>query len=201
MVGQIFGKWTVKSFSPNQYRKSWLCVCECGKQKIVRESYLTRGSSKSCGCVRRETFVMSRKIHGLTNTNLYMVWNSMKQRCKNSKHRSFKNYGGRGITIADEWLDFNNFVEWSLSNGYTQGLEIDRKDNNGNYTNDNCRFVTSKVNGNNRRTNHFITVDGVTKTITEWSELVGIDRTTLRSRIVKGLTGIELFSPLKRVRC
>lgn len=100
----------------------------------------------------------------------------MKQRCLNPRCRAYRNYGERGITICDEWMEFEPFLAWALSNGWEKGLEIDRVDNDGGYSPENCRFVTRTVNGNNRRTNVFLNVNGISKTIAEWARFSGIDK-------------------------
>jgi len=99
---------------------------------------------------------------------LYTVWYSMKQRCLNSNSLAYPNYGGRGITVCPEWMGFDLFYEWATSNGYQQGLEIDRADNDKGYTPDNCRFVTPTVNANNKRSTVKVTAFGETKSVYEW---------------------------------
>ena len=118
----------------------WCVGC---KQEV--EKPLSAGKKcKSCGC--------NKIKHGEIHTKLYRVWSNMKNRCSNSKHPAYKNYGGRGITICNEWLEFIPFRDWALSNGYQESLEIDRIDNNGNYEPSNCRFITAKENCQNQRT-------------------------------------------------
>lgn len=124
----------------------------------------------------------------------------MKERCRNSNNPAYHNYGGRGIRVCDEWMEFEKFYEWSMNNGYQKGLEIDRIENDSNYDPSNCRFVTSQKNANNRRTNHFITINSITKTLSEWSYTSGINRATLRSRVINGLKGLDVIQPLKRKR-
>lgn len=110
---------------------------------------------------------------------LYWCWKAIKQRCLNLRCRAYHNYGGRGITVCDEWLEFEPFLAWALAAGWKKGLEIDRIDNDGNYSPENCRFVTRVVNGNNRRTNVHITANGATHTIAEWSSITGIAHVTI----------------------
>ena len=110
---------------------------------------------------------------------LYWCWKAIKQRCLNPQCRVYHNYGGRGITVCDEWLDFEPFLAWALSAGWKDGLEIDRINNDGNYSPDNCRFVTRMVNDNNKRTNTFISVDGETRTLSQWSRVAGINKATI----------------------
>lgn len=115
---------------------------------------------------------------------LRAVYTSMKQRCYNKKARTYPNYGGRGIKICDEWLEsFATFAVWSVLNGYEQGLSIDRIDNDGDYSPENCRWVTQKIQGNNQRTNRLITYNGKTQTMAEWADEIDINYACLESRI------------------
>lgn len=114
------------------------------------------------------------------NKELYWAWKSMKQRCQNPNCKAYRNYGGRGIKVCNEWQQFDPFLEWALTHGHAKGLDLDRKDNNGNYSPDNCRWVTRRQNVNNRRNTVRITIDGVTLPDTVWAEKVGIDRALLK---------------------
>lgn len=136
--------------------------------------------------------------HGKYNTRLHNIWDTMKQRCTNINRKDFENYGGRGIKVCDEWLDFNNFYNWAMNNGYEEGLTIERKDFDGNYEPINCEWVTLQQQARNKRQNHFVTINGETKTIAEWSEISGIPPKTLRYRIVNGWDENDLFSPVDR---
>lgn len=128
--------------------------------------------------------------HGLYHTKLHGVWNNMKQRCINPKHLAFHNYGGRNISVCDEWQEFVPFYNWCMSNGYKDGLTLDRIDNDGNYCPENCRFVDRHTQCNNTRKNVFITANGKTKTVAEWSREVHIRRDTLYRRyVIKGWDG------------
>lgn len=136
--------------------------------------------------------------HGQKNSRLYNIWDTMKQRCFNSNQKDFKNYGGRGIIICEEWLDFTNFYNWAMDNGYKENLTIERTDVNGNYELSNCLWVTTQEQARNTRKNHFITINGEIKTIAEWSEISGIPPKTLRYRIVNNWDEKDLFSPVNR---
>lgn len=120
---------------------------------------------------------------GDSQTNLYSVWNNMRQRCDNPKHKSFYAYGGRGIKVCPEWEYFINFKNWATNNGYSEGLTLDRINNNGDYSPDNCHWVPIIEQCNNRRTNLYITWNGETKTIAQWARMLGIDSHLLWSRI------------------
>lgn len=124
------------------------------------------------------------KIHGHKNDRLYNIWARMKQRCENPKLYGYKDYGGRGITVCAEWHEFTPFYDWAMTHGYKENLTIDRIDLNGNYEPSNCRWVTMKVQANNKRRNHLITLNGETHTISEWARITGINKSTIRNRIV-----------------
>mgnify|MGYP007038196624 CR=1 FL=1 len=153
LTGKRFGKLTVlKKVNNHGHGIEWLCLCDCGKQTIVRSDGLVTGHTTSCGCYNK---ALKRNLsHGMYKTSLYKVWCAMKSRCNSPNVKQYKDYGGRGIKVCDEWNDKNGFIafsSWALSHGYQTGLEIDRIDNNGNYEPSNCRFVTHKENMNNRR--------------------------------------------------
>lgn len=132
--------------------------------------------------------------HGQTGTRLYRIWKAMKTRCYNSNFPRYKDYGGRGIAICSEWLnDPCSFFEWAKSNGYNDNLTIDRIDNDGDYTPNNCRWTTKKQQNNNRRTNRFFTFCGVTKTIAQWAEETGINQFTLYDRLEHGWPDDKMF--------
>lgn len=129
---------------------------------------------------------MMAAIHGQWKKKIYAVWRDMKQRCSNPNNKSFKNYGGRGIKVCDDWIEAKNFIDWAYANGYDETLTLDRIDSDKDYCPSNCRWVTMKVQQNNKRNNHFITFNGKTKTIKEWSEETGISNETIRRRIEYG---------------
>ena len=129
---------------------------------------------------------------GRRNTRLYRIWANMKTRCYNAKSESYIYYGGRGVTICPEWLnDFQTFYKWSILNGYADNLTIDRIDVNGNYEPSNCRWVTVAIQSNNRRNNHFVTIDGITKTLSEWCIHYGVNYKTVRDRLRRGWNYID----------
>ena len=118
---------------------------------------------------------------------LYWCWKAIKQRCLNPRCRAYHNYGGRGVTVCDEWLNFEPFLAWALDAGWQKGLDLDRIDNDGDYTPNNCRFVTRRENINNRRKTTLITVDGVTHPSTVWADMIGVSHGTVKAwRITRG---------------
>lgn len=138
---------------------------------------------------------MGLKTHMMSNTKIYQVWHTMKRRCTQEKRKDYKHYGGRGITVCDIWLSFENFYEWAIRHGYSEGLELDRIDVNGNYCPENCRFVTRIENIQNRTMTVKTTINGITKPITEWAVIHGISKTTIRSRYNNGDRGEFLIRP------
>lgn len=151
LTGERFGRWTVIKRGENKNKAvRWVCICSCDKSKtvLVNSSSLIRGFSLSCGCLNIE----STKTHGMSNERVYKIFKGMKGRCYNKNNPGYKDWGGRGVKICEEWI--NNpkaFIDWALKNGYKDDLEIDRIDNDGNYEPDNCRFVTHRQNNLNKK--------------------------------------------------
>lgn len=172
ITGERFGRWTVMARAPNgsSNQAMWLCQCDCGSEpKVVSGSDLRIGRSLSCGCLHNEQLAAMRTTHHMTGERLYNIWKGMRQRCCNINNPAYEDYGGRGITICDEWLsDFTVFARWAREAGYSDELSIDRIDVNRGYCPDNCRWADDSIQCNNRRTNRYITIDGRTQTLKEW---------------------------------
>lgn len=182
LEGQRFGMLTVLKFShidPKNKGSYWLCRCDCGTEKVLSGHNLRAGLVTDCGCTWRSRVT----THNSTRTRLYKAWANMKARCYNPNNNRYHRYGGRGITVCDEWKnDFEAFQQWALSNGYRDDLTIERINNNKGYSPKNCRWATHKEQGNNKSTNTIITYMGETHTLAEWAEKLGIDYHTLLSR-------------------
>lgn len=161
MTGQRFGRLIVMAAAGVSHdgRTLWRCKCDCGNEIVTRGKDLRQGKVNSCGCARREhCSERMKKIntkHGLRKSRLYCVWRDMKVRVMNPNHKSYGRYGGRGITICEEWLDYKRFYDWAMSSGYNPDAAfgectLDRINNDGNYEPGNCRWVDLKVQANNR---------------------------------------------------
>lgn len=150
IIGKTFGKLTVTEFvNTNKHNKAvWLCQCSCGRTTQVVAARLSSGHTKSCGCLRGYT-----NYREYYNSPMYFLYRNMKSRCYNENDVGFKNYGARGIIVCGEWLNNpKSFFDWCSENGWSKELQIDRRNNDGDYTPKNCRFVNRFINAQNRRT-------------------------------------------------
>lgn len=168
----------------------WRCKCDCGNEKNVATRYLGKGTS-SCGCYSKELHAKMQTRHGKRYSRIYDLHKSMVDRCNRKTAHEYENYGGRGIKVCDEWMDFQNFYEWAMANGYDENSSrkectLDRIDVNGNYEPSNCRFVSMKTQQRNKRSNVLITYNGETHCMSEWAEIAGIKYVTFCHRIKAG---------------
>lgn len=171
------------------------CVCDCGATKTISSSNLRYGTSRSCGCLARELNSQRSKTHGMSDTRLFNIWSGMRTRCYNKSDYHYKWYGARGITICDDWKnDFQAFYDWSMQNGYKEDLSIDRIDNDGNYCPGNCRWITHHEQSYNTRSNVYLTYNGETKCVSEWSNIIGISDGTLYHRIKCGWSDEKILT-------
>lgn len=197
LTGQKFGRLTVlKTFRFDKYTKC-VCKCQCGNEKTINATDLVRGRTKSCGCLQKEVTSKTFTRHGQRHTRLYKIWEDMKKRCYNTNCKVFNHYGGRGITVCQEWLDdFMNFYNWAIANGYNDSLTIDRINFNGNYESSNCRWVDMKTQARNTRHCHYVEYKGIKKPISEWCEELNIKRNDLYKYTKKGLSYEQAFRKL-----
>ena len=199
LTGKRFGRLTVieKHNQDKWGGWNWFGKCDCGNESIVSGGHLRGMKTKSCGCSRKESKNFS---HKMTGSRIYSIWQAMKSRCYYDKNKRFKYYGGRGITVCDEWKNsFISFYEWSMKNGYDENAErgqctIDRIDVNGNYEPNNCRWATIKQQANNTRRNHFIEYNGKTQTVSQWANELGVEPDSIFNRLQKGFTEEEALT-------
>lgn len=193
LVGKRFGKLVVVGYvETKNYRSYWRCKCDCGGEKITYAANLTSGNIKSCGCLHNEALIKRSVTHGESASKLYRVWATMLQRCTNSETVSYPNYGGRGISVCEEWHKYETFRDWAVMSGYEEGLQIDRINTNGDYCPLNCRWVTRLENSRNKRNIIYLTVDNETKPLYEWAVITNQSRRKLYSRKYRNWTDKEI---------
>ena len=175
------------------------CVCDCGNVAFVDLYKILNGHTRSCGCMtRRAGNNAPAEHHGKSKTPLYHVWNAMLDRCMNKNAKSFDRYGGRGIKVCDEWFSYSAFEEWALGNGYQCGLEIDRIDNDGDYSPDNCRWITHAENLQNTHRRRTIMVGGNEETIANIAHGMGVRYNDVYNLVRRGKNGDEIVSIIQR---
>jgi hypothetical protein len=188
-IGDVFGRWTVIKEAPRRHGvRRWHCRCSCDDktEKDVVEYTLRAGTSQSCGCLRKEEVRSRMTKHGCEQTRLYHIWKAMKWRCSCDTEPTFHTYKGKGIAVCDEWHDFTTFAQWALANGYDDSLTIDRIDVNLGYCPGNCRWATYKEQANNKSINREFSYMGEIHTVSEWSEILNMQYTTLMQRLNRG---------------
>lgn len=204
-IGQKFGKLTIVDIShkPNDGKTYVKCCCDCGNFVDVLPNQLFREQIKSCGCSKNNNEILKNSKStssgnykdGRTKHPLYGVWKQMLDRCENPSAKHYDRYGGRGIKVCDEWHDFWKFVEWSDSvGGRPKGYTLDRKDNDGNYCSENCRWASWETQTRNKSSNIVIEYNGVSKTLVEWSDEIGINHQTLLNRLNRGWSVDRAFT-------
>ncbi len=195
LLGQKFGRLTVIARAENTKQGSarWLCRCDCGREVVVIGHDLLSKHTAGCGC-------LAGQHHGMTDTKIYNVWRSIKQRCMNPTTKNYHNYGGRGIALYEPWQDdfqtFYNFVS-QLEHFGEPHYSLDRIDNNGNYEPDNLRFVTHKEQNRNQRTNIIVEYKGELMCLKDAAKASGIPYNTLYGRYQRGDRGERLFRPVR----
>lgn len=205
LAGKRFGRLIAVEIIPTDTRKTfWLCQCDCGNTKKVRSDSLQCGAISSCGCLLREQArknVVQNHKHKMSRTRIYTEWQGMKGRCYNEKSKNYPKWGGRGIKVCDEWLnDFEAFRDWALSNGYSADLTLDRIDNDGDYSPDNCRWATNKEQCNNRRSNIVVKYEGKEYTLYQLCALLELDYGTIHARYARGDRGDDLIRPSGEIK-
>jgi hypothetical protein len=188
LTGQRFGRLVVIYFAGRESNGAleWRCRCDCGNETVVRGTRLKSGSTQSCGCLSREVTIERSLRHGKSYTRIYRVWNSLVTRCTNPAHHDYPNYGGRGITVCEQWQhSFDTFFK-DMGEPPTNKHTLDRRDNSLGYSPENCRWATPLEQQRNKRNSHFITYADETLTIAEWAARTGISPSMVYSRIYRG---------------
>lgn len=202
MIGKRFGLWTVVSFShfvkyPKCYLDYFNCRCDCGTEQVIPKGNLTRGLTKSCRCAQGEYLNASRPPkHGMSSSKEFRAYQKIIERCTNPKVRSYKDYGGRGITFCERWRGEQGFINFIADMGKSPSAKhsIDRIDNEGNYEPSNCRWATKSEQSRNRRSNRLLTFNGVEKLLVEWSEITKISEACITKRLSYGWTVEEALT-------
>lgn len=188
LVGNRYGRLIVVRRAENSLHGStrWLCKCDCGNECVVHSVSLKTGNTTSCGCFKRDN---AQKLYSTVrqkDKHLYAVWNGIKQRCFNKNNSSYHNYGGRGITMDSRWAEnYETFYNWAIKAGYKRGLTIDRINNDGNYCEENCRFVDRQVQANNKRNVKTYTINGKTQSLRDWCREYNIGHSLVYQRVSK----------------
>lgn len=180
--GIRYGRLTPVRFVPGRRKSTWLCLCDCGKEKEVSTHHFLSGATTSCGCYNKERMAEKQRRHGMYFSRQFKVWKSMVARCLKPYNTSYKNYGARGISVCKRWMKWENFWE-DMGPSYREDLELDRIDNDGNYEPGNCRWTTRLVNMNNKRTTFMVTAFGRTMSVQDWGRETGIKGNTIAQRI------------------
>ncbi len=186
LTGQRFGRLIViRRMDNNKWGSSrWLCQCICGKEKIILGSHLYGGNTESCGCFNKDVHTKHGHSTRIKTTVIYAAWRNMIQRCTNPNNPRYKYYGGREIKVCKRWMKFENFLE-DMLDGWKHGLTLERKNNKKGYYKKNCKWVTSKEQGRNKRNNRLITCFGKTQCLSVWAEEYNIPYKILWDRIYK----------------
>ncbi len=183
IIGKRFGGLVaIRPVALNKWGKYiWEFKCDCGKKFTIAPN---QKKTISCGCLTSELLRQNSTKHGLSKTREYRIWTNMKTRCTNPIHINWETYGGKGIRYCERWEKFENF--FSDMGKCPEGMSIERKDNDGNYEPKNCLWATSKQQGNNKSTNHLLTYNGKTQTMSQWAEELGVKKSTINSRVTMG---------------
>jgi len=186
LLGRRFGRLTVTDYVADS---KWQCVCDCGISVTVTSESLPSGHTKSCGCFSRDNTIARSTIHNHNRRGKrspeYRAWAAMVRRCTNQKADNYERYGGKGVSVCDRWLDFQNFLA-DMGAKPTAKHSIDRIDSSGNYEPENCRWATASQQCRNKRNNKFVTYNGETLCVTDWERKLGLTRSTIQSRLRSG---------------
>lgn len=203
-IGDRFGSLVVLCMTePRHKERTYVCRCDCGNERIATSSHLYHGITTSCGCKKgehvREGRLKARGGKPFHNKHIVSLRQNIITRCYRKYSKSYKDYGGRGIKMCDEWLnDYESFETWCIKNGWRNDLEIDRIDNNGDYSPGNCRFVSKRDNCNNRRSSRMISAFGETMSMANIARKYGVNYSRLQTLLKKGICP---EAAIERLRC
>ena len=185
ITGQKFHRLRVlrRAITASHREAQWLCVCDCGTEKVLTGSVLRRGDTKSCGCLNVEQ-LRNRATHGMSKTPTYKNWATMLQRCSNPHVPNYSNYGGRGITVCARWRIFENFLR--DMGAAPRGLSLERSNNAKGYSKGNCYWATRAEQSRNKRNNRMLAVGALVRPLIDWARETGIAHATLRERLERG---------------
>lgn len=195
LTGQRFGRLVpINKFIRDRYLKdgtrktltAYYCKCDCGNIKVVDAYRLLNGETTSCGCYHKEVLSNISKTHGKSDSRLYNIWCMMRSRCNNPNNLSYKDYGGRGISVCNQWSSFPPFYDWAMSHGYSDYLTIERIDVNSDYCPENCTWIPKRDQSNNTRRNAFIEILGIRKTLKHWTNFMGWKYSKYEMRLYRG---------------
>lgn len=200
LIGQTHKRLTVKEIAVIDNQTYIICECTCGNTIKCFPYQFKNGSYSSCGCLKYDNLPQMwashhkahNRIDGRASEPLYGIWRQMNNRCSNPKAHGYSYYGGKGIKVCNEWQDYISFKEWAINNGYQKGLSIDRINPNKNYEPSNCGWVTkSQQQQSHKSSNRYLTYNGETLTIAEWSKKLNIPYRTINNRVNRGNYSIE----------
>lgn len=198
LTGRRFGYLTALERAPKgtKSRTSWLCECECGRRKVVLAFNLKSGASRSCGCRVRAATIARSTTHGKNLTPEHKVWKGLRKRCRNRNEGGYSNYGGRGIAVCERWDQFENFLA-DMGERPSSKHTIDRVDNDGPYSPDNCRWATRRAQMNNVRKNVLLEHGGCRFSVAQWARVLSVPAFRIYSRLRAGWSvDAALFRPV-----
>lgn len=201
LIGMRFGSLVVKSkLNLNRHREmEWLCICDCGNSHKATSNRLTTGKTTCCHACAMKKISISNSKNGVEPKKLYYAFTNMKTRCYNKNYFLYHRYGGRGITVCDEWKNnFSAFRKWAFENGWDKSLTLDRIDNDQGYSPENCRWIDKTAQANNRSTNRYLEHNGERDTLANWSRRLNIPYYVLQHRMEKGLSDDEVLREVER---
>lgn len=198
LTGERFGRLVVDSYDPSS--QSWKCRCDCGNEVLVPSGNLRSTAKQSCGCIK-EGWATSKRDRRAAE---YRIWYHMRLRCLDKEHPDFHRYGGRGITVCQQWVESFELFFKDMGARPSKAYSLDRSDNNGPYSPENCRWATRSTQSRNTSRNRFLTLDGASKTVADWARELGVHPTILHQRLRLGWTEERVlgqpFRKLKRRR-